>query len=56
MCGVGAEMLLYDEAECCVSCDKETPYSKFDDINNRLYYVEGAGQLCRNCWHEIYDD
>ena len=53
MCGVGIESTMI---EYCVNCEKETPYDRFDDINNRMYYVEGAGQLCCNCWHKIYNN
>ena len=38
----------------CVSCDEVTQYSKFDHIDYRIGYIEGAGQLCLNCYDEIY--
>ncbi len=38
----------------CISCTKETLYDKTDHIDNRLGYVEGAGQLCLDCYEEIY--
>ena len=31
MCGVGIESTMI---EYCVNCEKETPYDRFDDINN----------------------
>lgn len=36
--------------EKCISCEKETPYDFDTHIDYRSYYVEGAGQLCRNCF------
>jgi hypothetical protein len=39
----------------CVSCDQETPYDVATPINLRQCYVEGAGQLCLECWTDIYD-
>jgi len=38
-----------DECEKCVCCGKDTPYSKSTPIDLRDYYIEGAGQLCRDC-------
>ena len=38
----------------CVMCNKETQYNQTDNINNRNHYVEGAGQLCKPCWSDIY--
>jgi hypothetical protein len=38
----------------CITCGKETPYDKDLHINNRLWYVECAGQLCRACWEDVY--
>ena len=40
--------------ECCVSCGDETPYDRLTNIAERMWYVEGAGQLCGKCWNEIY--
>ena len=38
----------------CVSCKKETLYNKTDHIDFRLGYVDGAGQLCLDCYGKIY--
>ena len=38
----------------CVICHCETDYSHDSHINDRKYYVEGAGQLCEKCYYEIY--
>ena len=39
----------------CVSCAVETQYDVSENINNRLYYVDGAGQLCEDCYERIYN-
>lgn len=33
----------------CVLCGASTPYDETVHIDNRLYYVEGVGQLCKKC-------
>lgn len=38
----------------CVTCGKETLYDREDHIDTRLGYVEGSGQLCLDCYDEIY--
>ena len=40
--------------EQCVSCGKDTDYRFNDRIDTRFYYVEGSGQLCRDCYNRIY--
>ena len=39
----------------CINCKKETLYSKETHIDFRLGYVEGAGQLCLDCYGIIYE-
>jgi len=39
-----------EEKDNCVICGQETQYLKTTHIDNRMYYVEGCGQLCRVCW------
>lgn len=41
--------------EKCVSCGRETGYSINDHIDSRKTYVEGAGQLCAECFKEVYN-
>ena len=36
--------------ERCVLCGAITPYHRETPIGERLYYVEGCGQLCENCY------
>ena len=38
----------------CVTCNKETLYRIDDPIDMRIGYIEGAGQLCLDCYDEIY--
>ena len=38
-----------EEVELCVSCGKETKYKTSDHIDNRMGYIEGAGQLFSRC-------
>ena len=40
--------------EKCVVCEEETQYNKEDHIDFRICYIEGSGQLCLNCYDEIY--
>jgi hypothetical protein len=40
--------------EKCISCAADTPYTIGENINNRYWYVEGAGQLCESCYNTIY--
>ncbi len=48
--------LMEQEKEKCVACNEETPVNKNDHVDSRLYYVEGAGQLCKKCWNEIWNE
>ena len=40
--------------EKCVICGADTPYRLNTPISQREFYVEGLGQVCRNCHYEIY--
>lgn len=40
----------------CVCCDAETNEEITKNICERYYYVEGSGQLCKECWIEVYPD
>jgi len=41
-----------EEKDKCVLCHKETPYDKNTHIDLREHYVEGLGQLCKECWYK----
>lgn len=38
----------------CVSCKKDSLYDKETHIEFRVGYIEGAGQLCLDCYEKIY--
>lgn len=40
--------------EKCIRCGVKTPYEKEKRVDLRYFYVEGAGQLCNNCYNLIY--
>lgn len=42
--------------EKCVLCGKETQYETTQDINRRFGYVEGAGQLCKECGSKVRNE
>ena len=49
------EAIEMQEKDKCVDCGCETEYSVNEHIDLRMFYVEGAGQLCKECWDKIYD-
>ncbi len=40
--------------EKCVICHKNVNVNKNVHIGKRKYYVQGAGQLCENCYKKLY--
>lgn len=38
----------------CVLCGNDTDVPKDTPIENRKEYVKGSGQLCRDCYFDIY--
>ena len=40
--------------ELCVTCKKETTYYREDHIDQRIGYIRGSGQLCLDCYDELY--
>lgn len=38
----------------CVVCHKPTLTPVSLNINMRIHYVEGVGQLCEDCWKQLY--
>ena len=49
-----AEQWIDKNKDKCVSCNQDTLYNKHDHVDFRMGYIEGAGQLCLNCYDEIY--
>ena len=43
-----------DGYERCVSCRKRVDIPEDMDIEFRSFYIEGAGQLCYDCYQELY--
>ncbi len=41
--------------DTCVNCEKETQYDIDCHIDYRFHYIEGAGQLCKECYEKIYE-
>ena len=42
--------------ELCIRCGKPTPYDIHTPITTRLYYIDGSGQLCEDCWKRVYGE
>lgn len=40
--------------DLCVRCGKETVYDQNTPIIDRRWFVEGAGQLCEDCWNKLW--
>ncbi len=38
----------------CVTCNNKSLYDKEEHIDFRIGYIEGAGQLCLECYNKIY--
>jgi hypothetical protein len=49
------ERVKMQEKDKCVSCGIETEFDRDEHIDFRTHYVEGAGQLCKECFDEIWD-
>ena len=44
------------EKEICLICKKETHVYKDTDIEMRDYYIYGVGQLCQDCYFDLYEN
>lgn len=42
------------EYDLCVLCGKMSEYTKETPIDQRVGYIEGAGQLCLECYQFVY--
>lgn len=40
--------------EKCAVCNIDTEYKFNDHIDFRHGYISGAGQLCKECYEEVY--
>lgn len=43
-----------NDTEICVSCGVDTNIPIYLHIDYRHYYIEGAGQFCKECSVRIY--
>jgi Zn ribbon nucleic-acid-binding protein len=43
------------ETEKCVSCGIDTKISVSLNVEVRSFYVDGAGQLCPDCYKKTFD-
>ncbi len=41
--------------EQCVLCKKELEVLTTTPIQERRFYIKGAGQLCKECYSKIYN-
>lgn len=48
--GADKENFSMDIREKCYLCKCDTPHYKDDPIEKRFNYIEGAGQLCQECY------
>lgn len=46
--------MIAGEKECCILCGKVTEAVKDQPLSERKFYIEGAGQLCKECYQELY--
>ena len=46
----------YNQYEDCVLCRKVVSIDKSTHIDFRDSYIEGIGQLCRDCYHKVKED
>jgi len=42
--------------ESCIICGVITDIPVTLNIDYRLHYIEGAGQLCQTCFHKLTHD
>jgi len=45
---------LKTEFEYCTICGQKTNIRRDENINNRIGYVEGVGQLCYDCYKRLH--
>ncbi len=53
--GESERTIIKSNIEKCVLCESDTEYLVTDHIDNRLHYIEGAGQLCGKCYKAVND-
>ena len=48
------EKLEMNSCEKCIVCNGNTPYTLKNKISERNFYINGCGQLCEECYRELY--
>jgi hypothetical protein len=43
-----------DDNDPCVMCGTLTEYKVREHIDMRLHYIEGGGQMCKECYDSTY--
>jgi hypothetical protein len=43
------------DTDSCVFCNKDTGVPSCSNVDMRKNYIDGAGQLCDECFVRIYD-
>ncbi len=46
--------MLKTKNEKCACCGRDTGIAKDVPIDDRMYYIEGCGQLCSDCYVDLY--
>ncbi|MDG1730919.1 MAG: hypothetical protein P8K68_14550 [Algibacter sp.] len=46
----------YTTKDSCILCGKSTEYTLKTPIEERINYIETAGQLCQVCSFEVYGE
>ena len=41
--------------EKCILCKTPLKISKDLPVTQRLFYIDGAGQLCKTCYYNLYE-
>lgn len=49
-----SKVVPHKSLEECVLCHRVLEVAKSVDVSERVYYVDGAGQLCRECYSQLY--
>lgn len=44
-----------NKVEKCIQCGCDTEYTRNTPIDLRYHYIEGAGQLCKDCYDKTYE-
>lgn len=45
-----------DVFESCVVCNGKTPVRRDTPVDKRALYVKGIGQVCYDCWHQVFSN